>query len=193
MSCLSGSSNLDIYIYIFTRKKKKIYSVGSILCRVIPKTQKMVLDASLFNTQHYKVQIKGKWSTSGNVVTLSPTPRFRSYWKRNLLVAFDYGRPTIYIYIYICVCVFVCVRVSQKFFSILVSASLRHIYHVIEAVQAVLRTHIKSLSHCGDFMMNQFVGCLQLMFEDLSLQISPEQIISSRLDLVSQAAGDSQG
>ena len=25
----------------------------------IPKTQKMVLDASLFNTQHYKIQIKG--------------------------------------------------------------------------------------------------------------------------------------
>ena len=28
--------------------------------RVIPKTQIMVLDASLLNTQHYKVWIKGK-------------------------------------------------------------------------------------------------------------------------------------
>ena len=28
--------------------------------RVIPKTQKMVLGATLLNTQHYKVQIKGK-------------------------------------------------------------------------------------------------------------------------------------
>ena len=28
--------------------------------RVIPKTQKMVLDAILLNTQHYKVWIKGK-------------------------------------------------------------------------------------------------------------------------------------
>ena len=28
--------------------------------RVIPMTQKMVLDASLLNTQHYKVRIKGK-------------------------------------------------------------------------------------------------------------------------------------
>ena len=27
---------------------------------VIPKTQKMVLDAYLLNTQHYKVRIKGK-------------------------------------------------------------------------------------------------------------------------------------
>ena len=34
--------------------------LGSILGQVIPKTQKMVLDASLLNTQHYKVQIKGK-------------------------------------------------------------------------------------------------------------------------------------
>ena len=33
---------------------------GSIPGRAIPKTQKMVLDASLFNTQHYKVWIKGK-------------------------------------------------------------------------------------------------------------------------------------
>ena len=34
--------------------------MGSILCPVISKTQKMVLDAVLLNTQHYKVRIKGK-------------------------------------------------------------------------------------------------------------------------------------
>ena len=33
---------------------------GSIPGRVIPKTRKMVLDAALLNTQHYKVRIKGK-------------------------------------------------------------------------------------------------------------------------------------
>ena len=33
---------------------------GSIPGRVIPKTQKMVLDASLLNIQQYKVEIKGK-------------------------------------------------------------------------------------------------------------------------------------
>ena len=33
--------------------------LGSIPGWVIPKTQKMVLDASLLNTQHYKVRIKG--------------------------------------------------------------------------------------------------------------------------------------
>ena len=33
---------------------------GSIPGRVIPKTKKMVLDATLLNTQHYKIRIKGK-------------------------------------------------------------------------------------------------------------------------------------
>ena len=37
---------------------------GSIPGRVIPKTQKMVLDAALLNTQHYKVRIKGKMAQS---------------------------------------------------------------------------------------------------------------------------------
>ena len=32
---------------------------GSILGQVIPKTQKMVFDAPLITTQHYKVRIKG--------------------------------------------------------------------------------------------------------------------------------------
>ena len=34
--------------------------LGSIPSRVIPKTQKMVLDAILLNTRHYKVRIKSK-------------------------------------------------------------------------------------------------------------------------------------
>ena len=41
---------------------------------VIPKTQKMVLDATLLNTQHYKVRIKVKWSNPGKEVAPSPTP-----------------------------------------------------------------------------------------------------------------------
>ena len=46
-----------IYVYIY------IYSpgvLGSIPGRVIPKTQIMVLDAALLNTQHFNVWIKGK-------------------------------------------------------------------------------------------------------------------------------------
>ena len=34
--------------------------LGSIPGQVIPKTKKMVLNATLLNTQHYKVRIKGK-------------------------------------------------------------------------------------------------------------------------------------
>ena len=49
---------------------------GSIPGRV---TQKMVHDAALLNTQHYKVQIKGKWSYQGKSIEPSPTPRFSSY------------------------------------------------------------------------------------------------------------------
>ena len=33
---------------------------GSIPGRIIPKTQEMVLDATLLNTQHYKLRIKGQ-------------------------------------------------------------------------------------------------------------------------------------
>ena len=51
----------------------------SILGQVIPKTEKIVLDASLLNTQHYKVWIKGKWNTPEKEVALFPTPRCSSY------------------------------------------------------------------------------------------------------------------
>ena len=37
---------------------------GSISVRVIQKTQKMILDAALLSTQHYKVMIKGKMEQS---------------------------------------------------------------------------------------------------------------------------------
>ena len=37
---------------------------GSIPGWVIPKTQKMALDATLLNTQHYKVRIKGELEQS---------------------------------------------------------------------------------------------------------------------------------
>ena len=37
---------------------------GPIPGRVIPKTQKIVPDSALLNTQHYKVSIKGKFEQS---------------------------------------------------------------------------------------------------------------------------------
>ena len=48
---------------------------GSIPGRVIPKTQKMVLDDALLNTQQYKVGIKGKVEQSRKcVIYYLPTP-----------------------------------------------------------------------------------------------------------------------
>ena len=66
--------------------------LGSIPGRVIPKTQKMVLDASLLNTQHYKVRIKGKVEQSREGVAPSPTPWCSSYRKGSLRATLNYGR-----------------------------------------------------------------------------------------------------
>ena len=73
--------------------------LGSIPGRVIPKTQKMVLDASLLNTQHYKVRIKGKVEQSREGVAPSPTHWCSSYRKGSLRVTLDYGRQ-LYLLIY---------------------------------------------------------------------------------------------
>ena len=66
---------MNIYQYKQCQKYQELYSniglmsrvfpngpgdQGSIPGQVIPKTQKMVPDATLLNTQHYKVWIKGK-------------------------------------------------------------------------------------------------------------------------------------
>ena len=74
--------------------------LGSIPGRVIPKTQKMVLDASLLNTQHYKVRIKGKVKQSREGVAPSPTPWCSSYRKGSPRATLDYGRQ-LYFYLYI--------------------------------------------------------------------------------------------
>ena len=74
--------------------------LGSIPGRVIPKTQKMVLDASLLNTQHYKVRIKGKVEQSREGVAPPPTPWCSSYRKGSLRVTLDYGRQLYFTYLF---------------------------------------------------------------------------------------------
>ena len=64
--------------------------LGSIPGRVIPKTLKMVLDASLLNIQQYKVWVK--WRNPGKGVAPFPTPWCSSYRKGSLRVTLDYGR-----------------------------------------------------------------------------------------------------
>ena len=72
---------------------------GSISGWDILKTQKMVCDASLLNTQHYyKVLNKCKWSHPGKGVVFFPNPWCSSYWKGSLWVALNHSRPTYYIY-----------------------------------------------------------------------------------------------
>ena len=56
----------------------------------------MVLDASLLNTQHYKVEMKSKRSNPGKGVAPSPIPQHSSYWIGSLCVVLDYGWPTYY-------------------------------------------------------------------------------------------------
>ena len=56
-SCKSTNRAISLMNWLFANGPG---DRGSIPCRVIPKTQKMVLDAVLLNTQHYKVRIKGK-------------------------------------------------------------------------------------------------------------------------------------
>ena len=67
--------------------------LGSIPGRVIPKTQKMVLDASLLNTQHYKVRVKGKVEQSREGVAPFPTHWCSIYRKGSLRITLDNGRP----------------------------------------------------------------------------------------------------
>ena len=90
--------------------------LGSIPGWVIPKTQKMVLDASLLNTQHCKVQIKGKVEQSREGVAPSPTPWCSSYRKGSLRVTLDYGRQ---LYLLVSKIKFTwCVCVSQVFYKL---------------------------------------------------------------------------
>ena len=95
MTNSKNRTNLRIEIehFLFIRVfAKGPGDLGSIPGRVIPKTQKMVLDASLLNTQHYKVRIKGKVEPSREGVAPSPTSWCSSYRKGSLRVTLDYGR-----------------------------------------------------------------------------------------------------
>ena len=49
--------DIGIMVIVFTNG---LGDLGSIPGRVMPKTQKTVFDASLLNTLHYKIRIKGK-------------------------------------------------------------------------------------------------------------------------------------
>ena len=78
--------NIGLMVRVFANGPGDL---GSIPGRVIPKTQKMVLDVTLLNTQRYKVRIKVKWSNPGKGVAPSPTPWCSSCRKGSLCVTLN--------------------------------------------------------------------------------------------------------
>ena len=62
----------------------------SILGWVILKTEKGVLDTSLFKTLYFKIQIESKWRNSCKKVALFAIPRCCSYWAGCFKDALDY-------------------------------------------------------------------------------------------------------
>ena len=74
----------------------------SIPGRDIPKTQKIIFDASLLNIQNLKLWVKGKWSNLGKGIELSLTPWCGSYWKGSLHVDTKFIGALTIIYHMIC-------------------------------------------------------------------------------------------
>ena len=58
--------------------------------RIMQKTKKLVLDASLLNTQHLKVRIKSEWSNPEKKGTAYPTPQCSFYWPFHNVVTYSY-------------------------------------------------------------------------------------------------------
>ena len=54
----------------------------------------MVFDASLLNSQYYKVLIKGKCNNLDIGEAPSPTTQGSNYWNKSLWVTLKYGQPT---------------------------------------------------------------------------------------------------
>ena len=98
-ACVCGERERErvcVCVCVFTNGPRDRSSIPG---RVI-KTQKMLLDASLLNTQHYKSRVKDKWSNPGKGAEL-PTLGVVAIKKK------IFGSPStmvcqlIYIYIYI--------------------------------------------------------------------------------------------
>ena len=80
---------------------------GSIPCRVVPKTQKIALHATLLNTSIIMYGSRIKWSNPGKGVVPSPTPWSSSDHPRLRL-------PTLHFTIYICICVYIYIYIYSK-------------------------------------------------------------------------------
>ena len=113
------SSYIYIYIYIYIYMCVCVCLVdrvlangpgdrGSIPGRVISKTQKMVSDTSLFNTQHYKVRIKRKVEKSRERTSALLLHVGVEAIQKRLFVSLS-SMVTNFI---LCICVYVCTYLS---------------------------------------------------------------------------------
>ena len=90
-------------VRVFTNGPGDLCSISG---RVIPKTQKMVLDSSLLNTQHYKVRIKVRVEQPRERSSALPHTLVYKLSKREPSGHPRLRSPTLltyFIYIYICI------------------------------------------------------------------------------------------
>ena len=72
----NSNNNTTVYSLLNRVFANGLGDLGSIPGQVIPKTQKMVLDSILLNTQHYKVRIESKveqsreWSSALSCISV---------------------------------------------------------------------------------------------------------------------------
>ena len=122
----------------------------------------MVLDASLLNTQHHKVRIKGKVEQSREGVAPSPTHWCSSYRKGSLQVTLDYGRQLYLLYSFIiihiilskfCLFLFICLFIFNLYFL------ARHNFTALIAFAEVVKVNFTRLivsdRYSPDLLQNQ--------------------------------------
>ena len=121
---------IGIMVRVFTNRQG---DRGSIPGRVIPKTQRMVLNASLLKNQYGS---RVKWSNPEEGVAPSLTTRCCSYWKGSLRVALDYGRQ-LYIYLQIPEAVYICTLMIHRLTptNIYIYIYISHIWKKIPVLQ----------------------------------------------------------
>ena len=112
---------------------------GSIPGRVLAMVHIMLLDASLLNSQYYKVRIKGKWAIPGKGIASSLTQRSSSYCKGK------FGGKTWLEIANLCLVILRLFQISMFFFNDNITYSLKDFPH-LQASSIVVVTCLKTFS-----------------------------------------------
>ena len=139
--------------------------LGSITGRVISKTMKMVLNASLLKTQHYNVRIKGKVGQSRKRNSVLPFTFVWKLSKRNTSGHPQRRSPNLsYIYIYIYSNIYV-----YKSHSYIHSSTYTHIYIQIYKFKNHTYAHTHTHTHICVCMCVCVCVCVCISKEKLFL------------------------